>query len=424
MSTIRDYSEDNDIVKKIAKGDIAINNLDTNSKVHQNAVFEYLKAFPSKVNSLETKNEIEFLKKIIGSQEGYKLFVNLDNTKHTSELAELYLHERLKEDMSVLISKNKNDMSLIIRKSYDGRLVFTVPYKTLNGEEVNYFDNELQMPAPLISNVQFSIKLDDALIFFRKLDIAVSLLGLNSVYTELRTLINKIYRDVLFETVNNKDSNYYKLTNEYLVIESKVSEKLNECLINYGMSVTGITILDICIPNSAKNTLENDYFNARRIKIENESRIEYEKKSLELYEKKAEIHSKYPGFNETLTEAEKDNAFRRYAYKDNPKDISVTIKNQKQEDNKYSLSDEEIEKGIDIVPLIKAKKNIKLFVCIALSVIAIVFIIIGGPIGFIGCGISLGIMGITLMILALYEKKLYEKNKKNLEEVLEEDSNV
>lgn len=417
------YLPKQDLVQKLVKSTIKIDELDIASTIHQEAVKDYLKMFPSKIAQLSTEYEFKFLKKVLSSKDGYKLFLNIPNEKHTPELAFIFLHERLKDDLATLAT-HKEEPKMLMRKSYDDKLVFTFMYKTLKGEEVTYVDSELQMPVSLISHIKISLKLIDALSFIKKLDIAVNLLGFNTIYSEIRTIVNKIYRITLHSITNNDSSSYYNLTNMYSDIETQLIARLNNAFEDYGISVSNISLIDIAIPNDAKQTLENDFFNARRTRLANEDRLDFERKSLELYEKKIAIQSKYSGYSEALTEAEKDNAFKRYAYKNDPKDNSVTITNQKQLENKQTISDEEIIKNTDVVTNMKPNHNLKLFAILIFGIVAILFAIFGTPVvKLIGSGISLGLMGIALIIIAIYDKKIDDIHDQKLEEALEDVNN-
>ena len=415
MNTVKNYTDREEITKKLSISAIEINNLDVSSVVHQEAVKEYLRSYPSKVNSLKSAKELEFFKLILSLKDGYKLFVNLKNENHTPELVAIYLYERIKAENS--IARDKREFSLVVKKCYDDKLIFSFTYKTLSGEEVNYIDNELQMPVPLISQFTISLKLADALALIRKMDISVSLLGYNTIYNELRNVVNKVYRNVLFKITNTNECNYYTLTNKYYEIEEAFKKELNPVLLEYGLSVANVSITNINVPNDAQTTLENDYFNARRVRLENQDRLEYEKQSLELYAKKAEIQSKYPGFTETLTEAEKDNAFRRHQNKLSPKDNSVDINTQKLAVIRHNVLDDEIEKSNDIAPIKKAQPKYALITYISLGILAFIFILCGGQVALIGGGITLGLLGLSVLAFTLYEKKVIDNNREKIQSV-------
>ena len=423
MKTNQNYFDKQELTNKIAKGSVSIDSLDVKSVNHLEAVRELLVSFPSKINSLKSEKELEFVKEILSTKDSYKLFVNLSNENHTPELTSIYLYSRLKADLAVLKTKNegskyKTEPIMNIKKSYDEKLLLSFNYKTANGEEVNYVDNELQMPVPLISKTTISLKVNNALNFIKKLDVSVSLIGYNSVSSELRNILNKVYRRVLFEVVSEKDVNYYNLTNKYNEIEEKYISELNVLFKDYGLEVSSFTVKDICVPNNAQHTLENDFFNARRARLEKADRIEYEKKSLELYEKKAEIHAKYPTFEETLTEAEKDNAFRRHANKYNPVDNSVNIENQKQADIKQTGDDGEIEKGVDIVPLPTKKTNLILVFSIIFGSIIFICLVSGTPAGLVCAGVFAALLGLIILIIAFADKKKQAVVSENVDKVL------
>lgn len=422
MKPNENYFNSQELTNKLANGKVEIESLDIRSSNHLQAVRELLRLFPSKINSFKSEKEQAILKEVLSTKDSYKYFVNLTNDNHTPELSAIYLYGRLKADLNTLRTRNegqkvKAEPIMNMKKSYDEKLILTFSYKTANGEEVNYVDNELQMPVPLISKADVLLKVTNALSLIKKLDISVSLIGYNSLCSEIRDILNKIYRRVLFETVSEKSVNYYNLTNKYNQIEDKLTVELNNYFKTYGLEVSSVSIRDISIPNNAQETLENDFFNARRARLENDDRIEYEKKSLELYEKKAAIHAKYPTFAETLTEAEKDNAFRRHANKYNPVDNSVEIKNQKQADIKHNLEDKEVEKGIDIVPLPEKKKNIILICSIVFGLLAFIFLFIR-PIGFIISGIILAILAVIILLVAKKDKNEQGKLEQNVDKVM------
>lgn len=430
MENLSDNRElQREIFEKLKQGVINIDDLDVNSHQHILALIQYFKERPSKMASLSTAKEIELLKKVLYDDNGYELFVSMPKECHNIEFINIYLYKRLTNEIKQQYIKINNlesdsnnsnitvDINKIkIRKSYDGNLVFFINYQSMNGQEVTYFDKKLQVPISLLSVFQIDLKLIDSLKFIRKIDVEVSILGYYTINDLIISLVSKVYRKVLYELTSKEEISYYELVNNYFYIEKALALELDKILIDYGICVSSISVSDISIQNNIKEILDKDYFKIRREKLENESRLDFEQKSLKLYAEKIEIQSKFPGFAETLTEAEKDNAFRRYALKNKPNKNSVEILEKTPIKINKRTEDIRIEEKLDKpLELNYKSSNIYTIVSIISFLVGLVLFILGLN-KIIDLGLSLILCGLCVAICSASYifNAVNEKNKKTL----------
>ena len=338
------------LLTQLQNGTKKIEQLDPDKAIHREAVFYYLTSRPSIMKSLTTPVEVAFLKKCL--ERDYKLFLHLDPKQYDEEMASKFLYQS--------ITANKEYKGSFIKRSFDESLILNVFYKTHDGEQIFYYDSELEVPTFLIANIQFSFKIESVVTFFKKMDVSISMLGYNSIHSELIRWANIAYRSAIHKFIEAKKLDVYKITGLYGEIEEELSVELNKLLKDSGLSIQKINVIKISIPESTSKLLEQQSLALVNEKNRRNNELEYERKSLENYAKKAEIHSLNPNFELTLTEAEKDFALNRYIVKH---DVDCNKYNKEFESSndlanrEVKLNDATIKKSQDIPQLETSKKS-------------------------------------------------------------------
>ena len=133
------------IFDKLIRAKITINELEYEKAAHRLAAYEFLKDRPSLLTGLSSVNEKKFLKYCI--ERDYKLFISLDKGQYTEELAELFFVRRVLD--------NKECFGGFVGKSYDDKILLNLNYRTCDGEEVIYFDSDIETMTFLFANVDF-----------------------------------------------------------------------------------------------------------------------------------------------------------------------------------------------------------------------------------------------------------------------------
>ena len=360
-----------------------INDLDPEKAIHREAVFHYLSSRASLIKTLKTPTEIAFLKKCL--ERDYKLFLHLKPEQYDEEMAGRFLYNS--------ITSTKDYDTDFIKRSFDESLILNIIYKTHDGEQILYYDNVLEVSTFLIADIQYSFKINSIISFFKKMDVSISMLGYNSIKTELIRWSNIAYRRAINKFIENKKLDVYKITGLYGEIEEEIINELNKMLEDSGLGVQKVNVNKISIPESTSKLLEQQSLALVNEKNRRNNELEYEKKSLDNYERKAEIHSKNPNFEMTLTEAEKDFALNRYAIKH---DVDCNKYNKEFEssndlaDRKVKLNDATIKKSADVPRLETSRKSI-----------APIFYVLGVIMTIISLSIIFDELGIGLILLSV-----------------------
>ena len=291
------------------------------------------------------------------------MFLNLTPEQYDEEMANKFLYNVLVKSYKQNVKSKDNEQ--FISRSYDESLVLSILYQTHDGEQIYYYDNQLEVPTFLIANIQFSFKVNSAISLFRKLDTSLTMIGYNKVVNELTRWVNVAYRQAIHTFISNEKLDVYKLTGLYGEIENELYNELNKILEGSGLSVYRINVNKINIPENTYKLLEKQSLELVNEKNRRNNELEYEKMSLENYALKAEIHSRNPGFELTLTEAEKDFALKRYITKHdvdtNKVRKEISSSTNELADRKVKVADTKIEKPTDSTDPAK-KFNLKDFV--------------------------------------------------------------
>lgn len=210
-------------------------------------------------------------------------------------------------------------------------------YVTYKNEEIEYYDNELNIITYLESQFLAVFKIIDCMKLLKALDINAADLSIGNVYEKLRMLALQAWREVIMDCVENGKIGFYHFAMNFGPIATKLSAALNKKLEPYGVTAHDITVTRISIPESVREQIRQ---NSYELKCESDryaSEVKLAGIYLENYRKKAEIQSTY-GISDTLTEFEKDRALERYLVRvNNERKTAVTETQLEERDDAYSL---------------------------------------------------------------------------------------
>lgn len=364
----------------------------------------------------------------------YERIFKLLRKQLNKDILDIYLGERFEE------SKEKFADSLDVYRGYTSSLILSYDYETKQGETLCYFDKSLGIPAKLCIKSNFKLKLVNSLLLVKKLDIAISAINLDSIINMLNNELNTLLRDTVLNFVEENNLTFFELSKNYTKLSKTIVNNAEESFGEFGIEVADLSIKDISLSNNAGKMLEEQYFaiaEAERVK-EFEHRIE--ETSLDFYEKKAIIHSKYPSFPVSLTEAEKDFAFDRFLRKENKGRVYSTKLDEIKLATRNKPEKIVREKPQLIVPKEpNAPKMFKglipyaiLFALFVIGSLIAMFMIKDSNIGLyalIGSVVIFGAIGVVLFVISskrkgMYPskkeyKKLYEEYEKELEQYQE-----
>ena len=401
---------------------VDVNDLNLTQKNQRDAFLSAIKERPNLLTKVKQENAMHYLKPAIETDPIN--FVYLEKRQYNDELAEIYLSYRLDtKNESRSVNNAESSKWFTTHNSVDGKLILNYNYVTPNGEELYYYDNELQVPVSIKSNFKISLKVNHALTFIEKIDMHVTQLGKSKVESIIADLLDNQYRSVLSNYISKRKIGYYTLCTSINDFENELQNKLESVYKPYGIEVVDVIVRRFAIPKAIQDQIEDQAFEIRQLKADMNANHELAKKSLENYEAKLAIEQKYPDTEHTLTEYEKDLALKRYLVKTgqlSKEAIDRNINIKRQLENKDSV----ISKEKDIVPTIPPKKNpfkTGYFWLLIISLI-INFIVLGNDTagGLIFLGINVAIFGSIATIF--YEK--FKTEKVQLEDSIDSNSVV
>lgn len=401
---------------------VDVNDLNLTQKNQREAFLSAIKERPNLLTKVKQENAMHYLKPAIETDPIN--FVYLEKRQYNDELAEIYLSYRLDtKNESRSVNNAESSKWFTTHNSVDGKLILNYNYVTPNGEELYYYDNELQVPVSIKSNFKISLKVNHALTFIEKIDMHVTQLGKSKVESIIADLLDNQYRSVLSNYISKRKIGYYTLCTSINDFENELQNKLESVYKPYGIEVVDVIVRRFAIPKAIQDQIEDQAFEIRQLKADMNANHELAKKSLENYEAKLAIEQKYPDTEHTLTEYEKDLALKRYLVKTgqlSKEAIDRNINIKRQLENKDSV----ISKEKDIVPTIPPKKNpfkTGYFWLLIISLI-INFIVLGNDTagGLIFLGINVAIFGSIATIF--FEK--FKTEKVQLEDSIDSNSVV
>lgn len=399
------------LVQDLIKGETDVNLLNLAKSNQREAFLQALKKRPNLLSKVKGANEKHFFQFAINSN--YEYFIYLKREQYTEELAQTYLSNRLEPKPADKKNAQAEDKTqkLVVQKSMDNKLVFQYNYVTAEGDELYYFDKELQVPASIKSGIKVSLKLVNALDLIDKLDLHITQLGENKIKSTIADLVSSSYKAFLNAYIQEKQVGYYTLCTSLSDIEESFKKHLNRMLEEYGLEVKEFIIKKLAIPKDIQYKIEDQAFQIRQRRVDIETDAEFAKKSLENYEAKLALQQKYPNAGNSLTEYEKDLALKRYLIKTGrmeEEEIDHSIKLQQ----KSEQADSAIAKEKDIVPEIAPKKNVFKTRFITFALICVLFSLI--MLANAGTGVGLLLLGITVAVfgtIAAFNKEKFKTVK-------------
>ena len=390
----------------VLSGKQALGSLDPETPVDNKAIVRLISERPSLLATLDkdAPNGKAILELAIN--QSYSNFIYLTEKQYYDKIAQIFFAQRLKAT-----SSKWNGDAFTLRKSLDGKLVIVFNYVSHKGEEVYYFDKELHIPAALLSEVRFSVKLKNACKFFDFLDIDVASINLPDTLEALSDLVNTEYRHTLQNFLDENGIGFYALCGKYTELKAELCDNLNAVLAPFGAEVTNIVIQKISFADNMHEAIKEEYYSLQKERIKKEMENELAELSLAAYEKKAEIHSRYPDFPVTLTEAEKDFALKRYLIRtekyneEKPEIDKESVTARQITDYKAAAIKKKEEQPVIIeeeVPVTADKKKFIIFISLfAVCLLTSLFSFIGSIIS----GIILTILTLAVFGTIFFAKK-------------------
>jgi hypothetical protein len=304
-----------------------------------------------------------------------------------------------------------------VQSSMDNKVLLNYTYVTQDGDEVYYFDNELQVPSSLKYSFKATLKIVNALALINKMDLHITQLGKNKIKSTLTDIFDNKFKAFISEYIKKNNAGYYSLCSNIDSVEEAFNNHVSKSFESYGIMLGEFIIKRFAIPKDIQNKIEDQCFRIRQQKADNDANNEVARKSIELYETKLAIDNKSPNGIHSLTEYEKDLALKRYLIKNGievnkniERDIGI-------KDNKEKV-DNTIDKKKDVVPEIPVKKNparIAFFTTLFIALfIDFILFTTGRSSGAMIC------LGVIVLIFGLVGVLCYDKIKKPEIEVEEE----
>lgn len=326
------------IYNDLLNGKTTIDKLNANILTHKQAVYDFIKDRPNYIDKFEKDSEIAFLNYLIETD--YKLFIYVKPEHYTEKLAKIYLFNKIKS-----ATDYKDGF---ISKSFENLTCVNLNYQTCDGEEIIYYDTDVEAVTFLIAKIFAKLKIFDTVKLLKKLDLVITDVGYNTVSEFFINAFNRCYRKVITKTVVEDKIGVYKINLMRDDLEVRIAKEFNEEFEKFGVTAEEVSINKLSISDAAGKILEEQSLLLLREKKENQIRAEYEKSSLENYAKKAQIHTDNPNFAVGLTEAEKDLALNRYFKKVNfERGITDALPKSTELEGRSSKIDDTLSKKLD-----------------------------------------------------------------------------
>ena len=228
---------------------VNVNDLSLIQKNQREAFFLAIKERPIILTKVKADNARHFLIPALEKNPAY--FVYLNKEQYTDELATIYLAYRLglRKDGNEKFTEETSAW-FTSHTSVDGKIVLNYNYVTPNGEELYYFDNELQVPNALKSNFKISLKIKHALTFIEQIDMHVTELGKTKVENIIADVLDNQYRTVLSNYIAKKKIGFYTLSTSISEFENELQSQLAGVYKPYGVEVTDVIIRRFAIPKT------------------------------------------------------------------------------------------------------------------------------------------------------------------------------
>lgn len=387
-----------ELVDGLLRGEIDVNELNVLKTRQREAFVTAIEKRPALLAKIRPENSQHLLKHALTKNP--LLFIHITKAQYTDEFAQMFLYERMTGELRVnkRRTESKTDSKAVVQKSFDEKVVLVQAYATPDGEDLCYFDKELQLPLAIKVSAKVSLKIVDAIKFIEKLDTHITQLGEIKIKTAMFDLISSQFTAYLTEYISKKQVGYYTLCAAIRDVEDGFVAETKKAFGAYGIEVSEFIVKQFAIPKDVQNKIESLAFEIRQRREGVQADAEFARISLENYEAKLAIESKYPNAESSLTEYEKDLALKRYmtrlglAEKKNV-DLSVAVTSTGVD------GDEALEKPADIVPEIEPKENTFRTGFITLAVLcgiaSVIAIGVETSVGLIMAGAFAGLFGLV-----------------------------
>ena len=386
------------LARDLTQERISVSSLNITKINHRYAFLKAIKERPALLAKINGENAEKLLERAI--TENFEYFVHLDRNQYTDRLAQAYMWGRLTDSDDKKAKRtddHRDDQGIVVQKSIDEKILFTYSYVTGEGEELSYYDSELELPLSLKSSIKLVLKLNDAIALINTLDTHIAHLGEQKIKSTITDIVSGRYNAYLSEYISENKIGYYQLCNSVEKLERGLGERLAEALLPYGITVSELYIRKIAIPKDIQNKVEDLAFSIRQKRAMAKADADLAKMSLDSYESKLELAKKYPETELALTEHEKDRALDRYLEK-NGKESEQTVDHHITLKKGSEKTDAPIKIAEDVKPNEPRKANIFLLLfiigAVILAIISFGILSESTGIGLIALGASVGILGV------------------------------
>ena len=214
--------------------EVDVNDLSLDKKTQREAFFNAIKKRPILLTKIKKENEKHFLVPVMEKDPSY--FIYLKKEQYKEEYAQKFLTYRLTQiNNSVKVKADINEPALIVQSSMDNKILLNYNYAAKDEDEINYFDNELNVPISIKSNFKTTLKIVDALKMINKMDLHITQLGKNKIETTIIDLLENKYKVFLSEYILNKKAGYYSLCANIGDIEKEFKKVAEVSFVEYGI---------------------------------------------------------------------------------------------------------------------------------------------------------------------------------------------
>ena len=394
-----------ELASLIEREEVKIESINFAKAKQKEAYFMALKKRPALITKVAGPNASKILQLTIETDPSY--FIYLKKEQYTDSLAQKFLLFRLSE-LDKYDSRQAKTDSVSIQTSLDNRVLLNYSYVSQEGDEVYYFDNELQVPSSLKYSFKATLKIINAIALINKLDLHITQLGKNKIKNTLTDIFDNKFKVFINEYLKNNNAGYYSLCANIEKVEEDFKKNVVQSFEAYGIELGEFIIKKFAIPKDIQNKIEDQFFRIRQQKAETDANNELARKSLELYETKLAIEKKYPDGIHSLTEYEKDLALKRYLIKNGYKTEEIVDREVDVVSSKEKI-DTTIDKKKDVVPESPVKINVArraFIVMLVLSLITSISTLISSP------SAGLIVLGCVTLIFGVIGVLCYDKIKK------------
>ncbi len=293
-------------IAKIKEGTLTFKELDFTNPVDVFVAKGALQVNIAFLEHLDQNDPAQLNLMLVALAENTRGILHIKNPN--AKLIATYVMARLKETSAALPC-----VSLL--KSFDNKPILNINYSSCEGETISYLDESASLLNNLKVNAQAQFKICDANALANKIDVSLEYLNTQFLADIITPIITDAIRAELLLFVEENGVSFFNLSACYGKIAEKVIANLNNVLADYGVEAKTFVISSIDSLDDSHADLERHYRAIAADKCWKQYQNDMQAAALANYEKKAQIHNKYPEFNETLTEEEKDLALNRYLAK-------------------------------------------------------------------------------------------------------------